>query len=219
MLNSDLTILFLTVNKVPNKWTEYHKEILIEASDGANIITISRKPLDWGLNIIQYEEPSVSNIYKQVLRGSKLADTKYIAIAEDDCLYHKDHFKFRPEGDTFAFDGHRWGLLTWGEPFFYYKDRISNACMIAPRELVISSLEERFDKYPENNIGELGKEKGTTINRHKTTQYWPEVGMVFLSHKNSLDPTEQHKSKKPGSVRAYEIPYWGRAEHIKQRWQ
>jgi hypothetical protein len=212
--NKDLAVIFLTVNRVPDKWAEYHKSVLLEAIGNAELITISKKPLNWGRNLIQDEEPSVSNIYRQLLRGAKLTNRPYIAVAEDDTLYHKDHFLFRPSLDTFAFDGHRWGLLTWGKPFYYYKDRISNACMIAPRELMIESLEERFTKYPENRIGELGKEKGTSIDRRKTVQYWPDTGIVFFSHRNSLDPTEQHKSKKPGVVQAYSIPHWGEAVEL-----
>jgi hypothetical protein len=213
-----LTVIFLTVNRVPEGWAKYHKEVLLKAIGNSELITISKKPLNWGKNLIQEDEPSIANIYRQILRGAKLTNNLYIAIAEDDTLYHEDHFKFRPPDDTFAFDGHRWGMLTWGKPFYYYKDRISNAAMIAPRELLISSLEERFDKYPENHIGELGKEKGTSINRHKTVQYWPDTGMIFFSHKNSLDPTEQHKSKRPGSVQAFDIPYWGKSEELVKHW-
>jgi hypothetical protein len=217
---NDLTILHLTVNKVPDAWAEYHKSILLEAIGDSPLIIISKKPMDWGgLNLIQEEEPSVNNIYKQILRGAKLATTPYIAIAEDDTLYHKSHFSFRPPMDTYAFDGHRWGIFTWGKPVFYWKDRVSNAAMIASRELVVSALEERFAKYPNSQIGELGKEKGTNINRQKSMNFWPEVGMVFFSHVNSLDPTEQHKSKRPGAVQAYEIPYWGRAENLVKSWK
>jgi len=215
----DLTVIFLTVNRVPEGWAEYHKTVLLEAIGDTPLITISKKPLDWGLNLIQDAEPSVNNIYRQILRGSKIATTPFIAIAEDDTLYHKSHFEFRPPMDTFAYDGIRWGMLTWGsKSFYYYKERISNAAMIAPRGLVIESLEERFRKHPNSNLGELGKEKGTNITNRKTMFFWPEVGMVFFSHKNSLDPTEQHKSKKPGAVQAYDIPYWGRAEDLRSKW-
>jgi len=216
----DLTVIFLTVNKVPEEWAKYHREVLEKAIDDTPIITISKKPLDWGVNLIQEEEPSVANVYKQVLRGAKLATTPYIAIAEDDTLYHKSHFEFRPPMDTYAYDGHRWGIFTWGKrSFYYWKDRFSNAAMIAPRELVIEALEERFRKYPDNNIGELGKEKGTTINRYKSMNYWPEVGMVFFSHVNALDGTEQRKTKRPGVVQAYDIPYWGKAEELRSNWK
>lgn len=217
--SNDLTILFLTVNKVPKQWAAYHKSVLLEAIGDAPIITISREPMDWGFNIIQNEEPSVDNVYRQILRGAKLAKTTYIAIAEDDTLYHKDHFAYRPTLDTFAYDGHRWGMFTWGKPFYYYKDRISNAAMIAPRELVIESLEERFRKYPNSQLGELGKEKGTSLNRYKTKIYWPDTGLVFFSHVNALDGTEQRKTKRPGVVQAYDIRYWGKAEDLRENWK
>ncbi|MDP1729042.1 MAG: hypothetical protein Q8L27_02455 [archaeon] len=210
----DITIIFLTVNMVPEKWVEYHKKILLEAVDGADIITISKKPLDWGLNLIQDAEPSVNNIYRQILRAAKIATTPYIAIAEDDTLYIKEHFQFRPPLDTYAYNMTRWGLFTWGTPTYYYKERISNAAMIAPRELVISSLEERFRRYPNNHFGELGKEKGTRLDRKKTMHFYTTNGIVFLSHVNALDPTERSRRKRMGMVRAFDIPYWGKAKDI-----
>lgn len=213
---NDLTVIFLTVNNVPDGWAIYHRQVLEEAIGDTPIITISRKPLDWGVNLIQEAEPSVPNIYRQILRGCNASKTAYIAIAEDDTLYHKSHFEYRPPMDTYAFNGHRFGLFTWGKPVYYHKNRISNACMIAPRELVIESLEERFRKYPDWNIGELGKEKGTTIDRKKTEMFYSQYAVIYLSHVKSLDPTEQHRSKKMGAVQAYDIPYWGRAEDIRR---
>jgi len=215
-MNNNITIIFLTINKVPEKWAEYHKSILLEAVDGAPIITISRKLLDWGeVNITQDGEASVINIYKQVLRGAKLATTPYIAIAEDDTLYPKEHFQFRPPPNTFAYEGSRWGLFTWGTPTFYHKKRISNGCMIAPREAVIDSLEERFRRYPTNNkIGELGKEKGTKLDKKETMFFWSSVPSIFLSHVNAIDHLEQTKRKAMSTVRAYEIPYWGKASDV-----
>jgi hypothetical protein len=216
---NDLTVLFLTVNKVPENWAKYHRKVLEEAIGDTPIITISKKPTDWGINLIQNEEPSVPNIYKQILRGCKFATTPYIAIAEDDTLYPACHFTFRPPPETYAFEGHRWGLFTWGTPTFYWSDRISNGAMIAPRETVIKALEERFDKYPENNIGELGKEKGTTINRHTSMTYYSDYAMIYLSHKDGLDPLEGSRRKAMGKCQAYEIPYWGHALEVASKFK
>lgn len=215
-MNEDLTIIFLTVNRVPDKWAEYHKAKLLEAIGEAKVVTISKKKLDWGdVNLVQDAEPSVLNIYKQVLRGAKEATTPYIAIAEDDHLYPEEHFLFRPPLDSFAYEGTRWGLFTWGVPTYYHKGRISNGSMIAPRELVIESLEERFRRFPTNNkIGELGKEKGTKLDRKKTVFFWSTIATIFLSHVKALDHLEQEKRKRMGTLRAYEIPHWGRAEDI-----
>lgn len=213
---NDLTIIFLTVNKVPKKWAEYQKSVLLEAVGSTSIITVSKEPLDWGLNIIQEGEICVESIYREVLRAAKLATTPYIAIAEDDTLYSKDHFEFRPPMDTYAYNMNRWGLFTWGDPTYYHKDRISNATLIAPREMVIESLEERFrlcEGSRLERLGELGKEKGTNLNRRKTITFYSLTPIIFLSHVEALDRLERTKRKRMGFVRAFDIPYWG---HCKQ---
>ena len=50
----DLTVLMLTPNKVPEKWAEYHKTSLLEAIGNTPLITISNKPLDWGINLLYF---------------------------------------------------------------------------------------------------------------------------------------------------------------------
>ena len=49
----DLTVIFLTVNRVPDKWAKFHKKVLLEAIGETPIITVSKKSLDWGINLIQ----------------------------------------------------------------------------------------------------------------------------------------------------------------------
>ena len=88
----DITIIMLTANRVPKGWAQFHKEKLLEAANGAPIITISREPLNWGINILQTEPYGISNIYWQLLKGAKAADTGYVGVAEDDILYPRVHF-------------------------------------------------------------------------------------------------------------------------------
>ena len=51
----DITIIMLTPNLVPKQWAEFHKQKLLEAAGGTPIITISKEPLDWGINLLQTE--------------------------------------------------------------------------------------------------------------------------------------------------------------------
>lgn len=213
----DLTIIFLTVNLVPKKWANYQKSILMEAADGAPIITMSREPLDWGTNYIQEGETSPSNIYKQVLRAAKLATTPYIGIAEDDVLYSKEHFhSFRPPLDTFAYNLSRWGIFVWGVPTYYWRDKLSNMALIAPRKLTIESLEERFAKSPDY-YGELGHPKidrRLGLESRKWVRFFTIGPIVYLQHDNGLDPLERSHRKRMGNLRAYDIPYWGKAKDV-----
>jgi hypothetical protein len=214
----DLTIIFLTLNKVPEKWAKYHKKILTKAIGNTAIITISQKPLDWGINLIQKSEGH-ANIYRQILRGAKLAKTAYIAIAEDDTLYPEEHFaSFRPPLDSFGYNMSRWGILTWGTPIFYLKQRPANGTMIAPRELTIEALEERFKKgMPDDKCGELGKEKIESrlgVSPRKHVDFYTKVPVLFFNHDFSLDPLERAHKKVVWWIRAYDIPNWGKAKNI-----
>lgn len=225
----DLTILYITNNKVPDSWAEYHKGCLIDAIGNTKVITLSRKPMDFGTNLIQTDKESTSNIYWQMLRGAKVADTDFVAMAEDDTLYPEDHFKFRPPNDSFAYNSHRWCLYTWGEPVYSLKNFIrTNVSLIAPRRLMIEALEERFSKYPHDmdNIplgmsGELGThEDKLGVTRRRVVDFKSENPIVQFDHdyftgRNETDNTIEHRHTKIlGTIKAYDIPVWGKASDL-----
>jgi hypothetical protein len=216
---SDLTILFTTYNKVPKEWAKYHREVLQEAIGDSPVISITKKPCDWGTNILQ-EEYGVVNLYRQLLKGAKLAQTPYIAIAEDDTLYSKEHFAFRPL-DKIAYDMNRWVIFNWGEPFYFYKPHYANAGLIASRELFIKAWEERFAKFGDNLPMRMMKELGRNdYERHcgvtpvPVVEYQPLVPFLGICHTGSVEPDQQTRRKRAWPIRAYDIPKWGRAEEI-----
>ena len=219
----DLSIIFLTVNRVPKKWAEYHKKVLLEATRDYPIISVSRKPVDMpGINLIQREPISASNIYKQMLRAAKIAKTPYVAIAEDDSLYPLEHFiYFRPKANEFAYNMCRWAVFTWGTPTYFWRNRISNLTLIAPRELLIKALEVRFAKYPngtpDDRTGELGKDKTERLLRlpvNNMVQFFTTTPIVNFNHIKALDPREQNMRKRMAPLRAFDIPYWGKADKL-----
>lgn len=221
---NDITIIFLTVNRLPEHWVAFHKEKLLEASEGAPIITVSVKEMPDmpGINIIQQEPFNASNIYRQMLRAAKLATTPFVAVAEDDTLYPKEHFvSFRPEEDEFAYNMSKWGLFTWGVPTYFWRNRITNHTLIAPRELLIKCLEERFEKYPDgtpdDRTGEVGKlrtERLLRLPHYKHVEFMTTEPVVALNHVYAIDPREVSMVKRMGLLRAFDIPKWGKAEDI-----
>lgn len=217
----DLTAIFLTVNKVPKKWAEYHRKVTSAALGDTRVISITRESSDWGINIIQEGEASVSNVYKQMLRGAKLATTPYVAIIEDDTLYIKEHLEYRPNLNTFAYNTNRAGLFTWGDPTYFWKMRMVNSGLIAPREQLIKALEERFKKYPagvSNGLsGEVGRaniESKLGVNIQKSVKFETTVAIVSLGHDFSICPRQRSHRKRMGKVRAFDIPHWGKASEI-----
>jgi hypothetical protein len=218
----DLTIIYLTANQTPEAFAEYQRKVLLEAIGDYPLISVSRKPMDFGKNILDNGEKGVDNIYRQMLRAAKVAETEYVAIAEDDTLYNKEHFNFyRPEKDTFAYDQNRFALFTWGVPTYSWRNRKSNCSLIAPRKLMIEALEERFAKYPESIpeklVGELGRERiernlGVTL--RKSVEVFSEVSVVQINHEVGSEDRQIRHRKKLGQIKAYDIYYWGKAEDL-----
>lgn len=218
----DLTIIMMTPNLVPNSWAKYHKKKLLEAANGAPIITISAKPLNWGLNLIQ-KGYGLSNLYKQLLRGAKTAKTELIAIADDDTLYPKDHFAFRPKEPGFYYNLNRWHLFTWGEPFYFHKPKPGGGLMIATRKLVIDAIETRMANYS-LHLNFAVKELGTTpkmieSDKHEYKVFYTKEPVVSFYHDNSVDRQVRQHKKYAWPVRAFDIPLWGRAEDLRKKFQ
>ncbi len=218
----DLTIIFLTASEVKESFAIKQREILRKAAGNFPIISVSRKPLDLGMNLIDDGERSTSNIYRQLLRAAKIATTPYIAVAEDDVLYHEEHFTFyRPQMDTFAYNQNRFALFTWGEPIFSWRNRKSNATLIAPRELLVEALEERFAKWPngtpDNITGEVGRgrvERNMGITERKSEEKFSEISVIQFNHDNASEDRQIRRRKSLGQIKAYDIYYWGKANEI-----
>jgi hypothetical protein len=222
----DLTILMLTLNKLPAAWAEYHKQNLLIAAGDFPVITMSKEPLDWGVNVIQTKEAigpgnSLRNIFRQYMIGAKMAETKYIAIAEDDTLYPKEHFAdYRPSERAFAYNLISWKISSWGSPFYYFSGRVRNYAMVAPRELVIEALETRFARWPdgtEYDILKVDKELGVRDAGFGIEYFYTYTAIVTFNHVYSCDPTQIHRSKKPSHVIANDILYWGDAKTMQKR--
>lgn len=215
---ADLSVLFLTQNRLPKQFAEYHYQCLLEAVGDYPMLTISREPMP-GWNILQTEPSSPSNVYWQMLKAAKLMDTEYIAMAEDDTLYSADHYAYRPEKGVFAYNQSHWSLFTWGVPTYSWRDRLGNYTLIAHREDVIEALEERFAKYPNGTpvSGEIGRwriEKQLGLTRRKAEEFKTGVPVINICHEHGLCERSRRHRKDLGTLRAYDIPYWGKAEDL-----
>lgn len=220
----DLTVIFLTCNDLPQRWVRFHMEHLQRAVDGFPVITVSREPMSFGRNLIQEGEKSGWNVYRQIWRACACATTDYIAVAEDDTLYSRKHFTdFRPPMDAVSYDMSRWSVFAWeNKPVFSCIRRHGNFMMIGPTKLVEEALAERIKKYPNGHDypGEIGRpdvERRMKVSRHKLVEWWCTAPSVNLGHQFGLSPTyigRRGLKRRPGEMKAYEIPYWGKAEEV-----
>lgn len=225
---SDLTIIYLTANLLPPAWVEYQQKTLLGAIEGFPVISVARKVGLARGDLITDEGPkSHLTMYKGMLRAAKMAKTPYIAAAEDDVLYPREHFtEFRPPLDAFAYDMNRWVVMTWSKvPMYSMKVRVSNAVGILPRELFIQAWEERLAKFPGDSmpihrvseVGRNNQEEWMGVTQHKRADFYASVATVHVNHPEGTDSLAFRKA--PGPIQAYDIPTWGKASDIVGRYE
>lgn len=224
MLENELTIIYYTANTVPIRFAEKVRRQISTVGQRVPIISVSHKPLNFGRNIcVGNIGRSHLNIYRQALLGAKAAETRYIALAEDDILYSPDHFNcHKPTPGCFAYNMNVWSLYTWTKPpIFSYKDRINLSGLICERNLFIEAMEERFTKWPDDSVtpirnwAEPGKyEKNLSVTARSIEEFYSEVPNIAFSHPTALSFDNLGVRKKLGNLRVTTVPYWGTAEQV-----
>jgi hypothetical protein len=214
-MNEDLTILYYTANRINEHFAANVRQNIIEASNNARIISISHKPINFGENVcVGSLEPSAYNIYKQVLIGAMLAKTPYIGCAEDDSLYTKEHFAYRPPLTAFGYNTNRWQVSS---NVYFFRRRASMCMCIAPTEILVQTLCQRFAKFPRlltrEEMGAVGGfgEPGRFEARHGLTPqplvtFDTEIPSLTFNHRDS---TGGVRRLMPSDVLCETLAPWG----------
>lgn len=239
----DLSIIYYTSNWLEDKnphFLENTKKQLIKAIGKFPLVIVSQKPTLFGGNTENVVMGDIGrshlNIYRQILAGCKMADTDYVAMAEDDILYSESHFhsrqiekEFADNGDVFLFDMNKLSMFTWGKPRFSFrsKRRVVNQ-LIAPRQMLIDALEERFKRidylmkkegWSEERVikywGDPGRYEGILgVTVRKSIEFYSQVPSIVFSHPEAFGYLNLGKKKRVGDIRIIELEDWGRAEDV-----
>lgn len=213
--SNNLTAVLYTAQTIPEYFASQTMVRLVMALGDVPLV----------VNVIK--DPSLRshcNIYRQALEGAKEAETKYIALCEDDQLYSPEHFKYRPRKKPFAYNLAYWGIYTWQDPPIYnFKGRKNLGNLICEREAFIEAMEERFRVWPDEtkvdtNIwaepGKYERQLGVTV--RETEDFYTHPPNVKFSHENELSFAGLGTRKRAGEMRALDIPYWGKASDIRE---
>ena len=227
---NDLTVVYYTSNYLDTHnpyFLENTKKQLLRAIDDLPLISVSQKPIAFGQKICVGEMGrSHLNLYRQILIGAKAAKTKYVAMAEDDILYSHEHFHYHlPKGDVFSYNMAKWSLFTWTTPplFSFRNNRKVVNSLIAPRDMLVAALEERFNKFkdiPDERVplhywGDPGRyEEKLGVSPRATEEFYTTETNIVFSHPEAFGYLTRGERKRLGDIRAYDIPYWGKAQDI-----
>ena len=226
----DLTVIFYTSNFMTGHFIEQVKAHLLESIGNYPLISVSHKEMDFGENICVGEVGrSHLNIYRQILIGAKAAKTKYVAMAEDDILYHPSHFSGkRPSPGHFLYDMHKWSIFTWTDPpmFSMRRRKVVNH-LISERDLIVEAMEERFAKADcldfgsdESKVnlsywgdpGRYEKRMGVTV--RPTEEYYASAPGVVFTHPDAYGYVSRGKRKILGKEKTDWLPDWGTAAEV-----
>lgn len=144
--------MYLTDNSLAKHIDVLCRKNLIREARDIPIISVSQKPIKLGRNICVGEmKRGWISLYKQSLAGLNKIKTKYVAIAEHDCLYTYEHFSFIPPTDDIFYYNHSCWLVQWGgnHPelngmYSYWPNRYAYSQLVCNRNLLKRSIEERL---------------------------------------------------------------------------
>lgn len=128
----ETTILYLTNEGIDPLIKSTCLRYLYKAAQDIPVVEMHQDPL-W--------EISGLSMYKQIKAGLEQVKTKYVAIAEHDCIYSHEHFSFIPPDDFFYYNQNSW-LLQYSNPnhpeldgtFSYWENRRVQSQLICTTE-------------------------------------------------------------------------------------
>lgn len=205
------SIIYYTANQEDPIFEQKIIDDLKAKAGDIPIISVSRKPLDLGINICIGEKPiSYTTEWKQLLLGLKLANTKYCIAAESDCIYPPEYFEFTPPEERMMYNYNNLWMVWKNHNGFWQKTGYCEGAQICDREYWIERLEPLLPKdwtqYTRDYENELVR------------KIFPErkefTGRPVVSFKTGSGVSSRTTFV---NEKIMEIPYWGEIKALKDK--
>lgn len=186
------TILYLTDDLLDPFLATRCRELLVKVSGGRPIVSVSQKPMDFGENVcVGKIGRSGRSIDMQLSAGLEKVTTKWVALAEHDCIYSAEHFNWTPPDDEhFWYNDNVWlcqyknpKYPDWDGMYSYKRLRRVQSQLICDTELLrkatIKKLAILSDpawmaRHARGRIGEPGcanYDRAMRISRYKDVRH------------------------------------------------
>ena len=218
-----LTILYYSANAMPDKSAQNFRDRLLEVIGDTPLISVTQKPMNFGQNICVGEiGQSYYNLYYQQLIGLREVKTKWVAFAEDDSLYTKEHFAYRPPDETTVSYNKNFWFLDTRE--FWTKGHIGTFGAISATKYVLEALEGRYERFPEEILPrnsqrwfwmDYGFDDRLGLPKCNTEQFSTEIPLITFAHYAATYGKPQRRMRTSSAVD--ELPYWGRAVELRNK--
>ena len=201
---SNKTIVYYTASR--EKCESKVIEQILKVKGDIPVISVSQKPLDFGMNICVGEiEHCYESAFKQALIGCKEAKTDYVAMCESDCLYPAGYFDFEPTdlNTIYTYDN-VWLMWDRENRTRFYKHGTTAGSIILGRKFYIKLMEN-------------GGNNGMPNFSDKTIKWETFTGQPLINIKTRQGVsfgTTLTKGVRPKET----LPYWGSVEDIKKNY-
>jgi hypothetical protein len=213
--------VYYTESRLDEKLAEPVRQRLRHSLNGHKLVSVSLKPLDFGLNVTLPLERGTLTMFRQILAGLEHCEADIVFFCEHDVLYHPSHFEFvPPKKDVYYYNEHTYKVdVETGKAVFYYTKQTSGLC--AYRDLLIRHYRERIQKVEREGFTRgMGFEPGCHrpprgVDNYPAERWMSPFPNVDLRHSKNLtqtrwDPAHFRNPKAcEGWTEAVEIPGWG----------
>lgn len=186
------TLLYLTDNRLEPFLMRRCQELLVKASGGRPIISVSQKPIDFGENVCVGDiGRSGLSIDTQLSAGLERVTTKWVAMAEHDCIYSPEHFAWTPPDKEFFWYNDAVWLAQWKNPrypewdgmYSYKRLRRVQSQLICSTDLLREATVKKLailsdpgwlEKHPRGRLGEPGSSdlaRAMKMSRYSTVRH------------------------------------------------
>lgn len=215
----DLTIIYYTSNREKPDFEKKIRDNILEVSGGLPIISVSQKPIDFGMNVC-VGDVGVSgfNMFRQVQIGCELAKTKFVVSCEADCLYPPDYFQFVPEHEDICYRTSNLYVMGDRRNYYFHKAEGATHAQIVGTKFYLETLNRLFESASTWKEGE----KNFPKERHGKEDIFAESKIERFESKNPVVQIKTHDGMRyytrSSRTPIYSIPYWGDGKIIKERY-
>ncbi len=209
------TIIYYTSNREDPGFERRVQENLLKNSGGLQIISVSQKPIDLGINIC-VGDVGVSgfNMFRQVQIACQQAKTEFVISAEADCFYPPDYFKYIPPYRNIAYRNSNLYVMPDRRDYFFYKEEGATHAQIVGRKFYLKVLKNLLKEAPLWSTEEKNfpKERWGKADVFDKISHWQTKNPVFQIKTHRGMRYYTHSDRTP----IHKLPYWGEGTKVRE---
>ena len=178
------------------------------------IYSVTQKPMfAQNTKVIGDVGTSGFNFCRQLQMAVEMAEVDYVISCEADCLYSPDYFTFVPPKLDRAYRNTNNFVIPYNQDVFYTKDS-QTAFQVAGRDFLLNRLNFLLKDQPQWNteMKNFPKEIGLPFLEGWDT-FKTKYGCFQIKTGDSMRKQTHHGKEPVG-----ELPYWGTAKQVKEKY-